>query len=130
MEDQINQIFTKKNIISFLVIGILLLSIPFGVKLALEQTQLRSRAAVVPITFVAGDTVSCKTVNNREECTTTSDTVPVELRSPLGPPGSPLTPSVTSSVPSPTSTSPPECDQNNDCPDGKICNSDGKCITP
>lgn len=88
MEEQTTQIFTKKNIISFLVIGILLLSIPFGVRLVIEQTQLRSRAAADPITFVPSETVACKTVNNRQECTTTSDTVSIELRSPLGPPGS------------------------------------------
>lgn len=98
MEEQTKQFFTKKNIISFLVIGILLLSIPFGVRLALEQTQLRSRAAGNEITFVTGDTVACTTTNGKETCTTTSDTVPVELRSPFGPPGSPI------ATPTPTGT--------------------------
>lgn len=112
MEEQTNQIFTKKNILSFLVIGILLLSIPFGVKLALEQTQLRSKAANTEITFVPGDTVKCTTTNSVETCTTTSDTVPIELRSPLGPPGAALTPTPTltlTPIPTDTSTTIPDC---------------------
>lgn len=123
MEEQTNQVFTKKNIISFLVIGILLLSIPFGVRLALEQTQLRSRAAVNVITFVQGDTVACKTVNNKEECTTTSDTVPVELRSPLGPPGPTYTPTPTpTTTPVPTATPTPTL-----APGSWIINTEAKC---
>lgn len=79
MEEQNPSVLNKKNIITLLIIGIMLLVIPAGVKLV-SQTQLfRSRAAADPITFT-GDSVSA------DKRTTSSTTVTVELRSPLGPP--------------------------------------------
>ncbi len=79
MEETNASILTKKNIIAILIIGIILLIIPVGVKLVSERQLLRSRAAADPITFTGPDVSSDKT-------TTNSTTVTVELRSPLGPP--------------------------------------------
>ncbi|MDD2823332.1 MAG: hypothetical protein PHQ59_04620 [Candidatus Daviesbacteria bacterium] len=79
MEEVNKGLLNKKNIIALLVIGIMLLVIPVGVKLASEQQLFKSRAAADPITF-SGDSVS------PDKRTTTSTTFTIELRSPLGPP--------------------------------------------
>ncbi|MFH0937267.1 MAG: hypothetical protein V1808_03155 [Candidatus Daviesbacteria bacterium] len=84
LEGSEDKLWSKKNIITFLLVGIGLLVIPFGVKLAEQQTFLRIRAAGNEITF-SGDTVKCDASGNN--CTTSSEEVLVELRSPLGPPG-------------------------------------------
>jgi len=41
----------KRNVITFLVIGILLLAIPLGLRLLQNQQTFRSKAASGPITF-------------------------------------------------------------------------------
>jgi len=74
---------SKRNIITFLIIGILLLAIPVGVKLVQEQQLLKSKATGTEIQFVPDDNVSCDSGGN---CATTDPTVQIELRSPLGPP--------------------------------------------
>ncbi len=75
-------LLNKKNIFTFLIIGILLLVIPVGVKLVQEQQLLKSKAAVDPIVFT-GPNVS---KNAAGEYVAKDPTVQVELRSPLGPP--------------------------------------------
>ncbi|MFA5933359.1 MAG: hypothetical protein WCV81_03815 [Microgenomates group bacterium] len=79
MDENNTRTLNKKNIITLLIIGIMVLVIPVGVKLASEQQFLRSKAAADPITFT-GDNVS------PDKRTTSSTALTVELRSPLGPP--------------------------------------------
>lgn len=78
-----DEIFSKKNIIYILVLGITILAIPLGVQFVQNQqaTQLQSQAAGDEITFPG----------LREDATTgnpvTSDpNVRVQLKSPFGPP--------------------------------------------
>lgn len=78
-----NKLFSKKNIISFLVLAIVVLAIPLGVKLLLtQQAILKSRAAGTEVTFpelrqnANGDYVS------------QSENIKVQLNSPFGPPAS------------------------------------------
>jgi len=78
-----SNLFSKKNIISFLVIGILMLAIPVGVQLVQKQQALKSKAAGDPINLV-GPNVKCSQGTN--ECVVTDKSFEVELRSPYGPP--------------------------------------------
>ena len=96
---------SKKSIITFLMIGIVLLAIPFSVKYLQQTNILKTRATGDEITFVAGDNINC---DGSGKCKTAETTVQVLLKSPLGPPATPsATPSVTSTptpsvAPSPT----------------------------
>lgn len=71
-------LFTKKNIISFLVLAIIILSIPLGVNLAKRQTEIRIQAAGGDIGFPDTETQACK----GSHCTTTSDLIKVEIKAP------------------------------------------------
>lgn len=73
-------IWSKKNIISLLFVGILFLAIPIGVQLVERQQRFSARAASEAVTF-SGD-VKC----SGNECTTKSPTVNFNLKSPIGPP--------------------------------------------
>lgn len=75
------KLLSKKNLISLLLLAILIVGIPLGVRLAQRQQQLKSRAVVDPIKF-SGTGVDC----SKTECVTTSPTINIELTSPLGPP--------------------------------------------
>jgi predicted negative regulator of RcsB-dependent stress response len=79
MEENQNKLLTRKNIITILIIGIIILAIPVGVKLSQESQVFKSRAAADTITF-SGTGVST------DKTTTTTPNVTVELKSPLGPP--------------------------------------------
>lgn len=73
---------SKKKILAMLAVAILLLAIPFGVKLVQQQQEIRSKASASnPINFI-GEEVKCEASG----CTTKSSTVKVELTSPFGPP--------------------------------------------
>lgn len=76
-----DKLFTKKNIISYLILAIMVVGIPFGVKLVQTQQQLKSQAAADPITF-RGTGVSCPTVGG--ECSATEPQIEVVLESPFG----------------------------------------------
>ncbi len=76
------KLLSKKNLISLLLLAILIVGIPLGVRLAQRQQQLKSQAAGDPIKF-SGTGVDC----SKTECITTSPTIDIELISPLGPPG-------------------------------------------
>lgn len=85
MENQDSKgLLTKKNIITFLVVILLLLAIPITVKLVQQQQQIKSKAAGDPITFT-GPNIS---KDSSGQYVTTDPTVQVELNSPLGPPAS------------------------------------------
>lgn len=108
MEDFENKVLTKRNVISFLLVGILVLAIPFATKLVQIREMLFSRAASTEITFT-GDNVDCSAGDDK--CIAKSDTVEVEFYSPLGDPGSPPGNTNTNPTPSPT-TSPNAVDSN------------------
>ncbi|MDO8638035.1 MAG: hypothetical protein Q7R43_00540 [Candidatus Daviesbacteria bacterium] len=78
-----NKFFTKKSIITFLMIGIVLLAIPFSVKYLQQTNILKTRATGDEITFI-GDNISC---DEAGVCKATDTKFQVLLKSPLGPPG-------------------------------------------
>ncbi|OGE20503.1 hypothetical protein A3A14_00710 [Candidatus Daviesbacteria bacterium RIFCSPLOWO2_01_FULL_43_38] len=72
------KLFSRKNIIALLAVGILFLSVPFAVKLVQEQQELRSKASGGDVINFTGPGVECK----GNECTTTEATINIELRAP------------------------------------------------
>lgn len=82
--DQIsdNKLLTKRNIIVLVVLIVLAVAIPLGLKLIQQQQTIRSRASTdtPQIRFVQGANVNCDTSSGN--CTTTADTVDIELVSP------------------------------------------------
>lgn len=85
--DYQQQLFSKGNIISFLMIAILIVAIPVVVNLAQKQQQLKSQAAGEEIKF-SGPTVTCDSgaATGEVGCSTTAPEVRVELNSPFGNP--------------------------------------------
>lgn len=80
MDEAEKQLFTKRNVVSFLVVAILILVIPFGVNLIETQTRIRSQAAAGDAINFAGDNVKCEVKNGKEECLATDDTVNIEFK--------------------------------------------------
>lgn len=76
------KLFSKKNLISYLMLAIIILAVPLTVKLVQEQQILKSRAQAAPPIKFTGTGVDC----SKPECTSTSPTLDIELLSPLGPP--------------------------------------------
>lgn len=70
----------KKNLITLVLIGILLLAIPVGINLLKQQQIIQSRATGDEIKF-SGTSVKC----SGGDCTTTSPTVQVDLTPPVWP---------------------------------------------
>lgn len=79
---QEEKLFSKKNLIPYLILAIFILAIPLGVKLVQTQTQLKSRAAGGDITF-RGTGVTCPATG---ECSATEAQIEVVLDSPFGSP--------------------------------------------
>lgn len=79
------ELLSKKNIITFLILAILILAIPLSVSL-LKQQVLKARATGQEIKF-SGTGVTCdpNAAPNEVGCTTTSQTIRIELTSPFGP---------------------------------------------
>ncbi len=111
MEDIKTFFKNRKNLISVLALGILILALPLGISLLQRQQIIKSRAAGVdPITFVAGANVKQK--GNGAWIATKSQNgkyaVSLQLTSPLGPPvGAVIEPLGTSEptvTPTPTAT--------------------------
>lgn len=118
MEEMNNGFFTKKNIITLLMVCIMLLIIPVGVKLAQEQQTLKSMAASEASITFTGTNVSA------DKTTTIGPEVEVELRAPW-PLESSVTPTPTLT---PTSTSTPcYADADND---GYYSTESTSCNTP
>lgn len=86
----------KKNLISLLVLGILILALPLGINLIRQQQILRSRAGVDPIVFT-GTNVEQR--NGKWIVLDPKQPISLQLTSPLDPPGVP--------TPSQSPTSPP-----------------------
>lgn len=104
---------SRRNIISFLLIGILMLAIPFGVRLVEQRQQVRSKATLSnedAIKF-SGSGANCTTSagGDQPSCAATANTLDIDLTSPFGPPGQisqpPPAPSQAVS-PTPTPTAP------------------------
>lgn len=81
MDYSSDSIFSKKNIVSYLILAIIVLAIPLGIALIQRQTQLKSKATADPISF-SGTGVNCTAT----QCTTTSATNDIQISSTLGPP--------------------------------------------
>lgn len=79
---------SKKNLANLLVLGILILALPLTVNSLRYQQIIRSQAAAEPITFT-GPNVEQR--NNKWFALRPQ--ISLEISSPLGPPGSPGTPS-------------------------------------
>lgn len=71
---------SKKNLMTLVLIGILLLAIPVGITLLKQQQVIKSRATGDEIRF-SGANVKCTGGN----CITTSPDVQIELTSPVWP---------------------------------------------
>lgn len=85
--------WNRKNILGFLAVGILLLAIPFGIKLLEQTTFLKSRAGGGGVTFAGDNIVDCPSYSG--PCAKDSK-VTIQFTSPFGPPaGSTATPSAT-----------------------------------
>lgn len=87
MDESEKQLFTRKNVISFLLVGILVLAIPFATRLVQFRESLKIMAGSLEITFT-GDDVDCSAGDDK--CVTKSDIVEVEFNSPLGEPAGAL----------------------------------------
>ncbi|MBI4035997.1 hypothetical protein HY383_03530 [Candidatus Daviesbacteria bacterium] len=89
----------KKHLISFLLLGILILALPLGIKLLSQQKIIQSRAANSPIVF-KGDNVA----QRNSQWVALKSKISLELTSSLGAPGAPATSSALP-IPTPASTS-------------------------
>lgn len=72
------KLFSKKNLIAYLILAILVVAIPLGVNLIKKQTELRVKAAGGDIKFPTTETQQC----SGDNCTTTSQTVKLEIKAP------------------------------------------------
>jgi|SRR3989344_4470108 len=80
--------FSKKNILSYLMVAIIILAIPVAVKLVQTSQQLKTQASGSEIKFVESEKLTC--ANN--DCKTTDPIIEIELHSPFGPPEEITTP--------------------------------------
>lgn len=95
MGDFLDYFKNRKNLVSLLILGILVLALPIGITLLRQQQILRSKAAGEPITF-SGAGVTQKNGN----WVSTTPQVTIKLTSPLGPPGIPIPSTVPAASPS------------------------------
>lgn len=79
-----NQFLTKKNIISLLILAIIMVSIPLGVRLAQNQQILKSQAAEEPILFSSSEGLPDSVKCTGQNCTTTSPIIDIKVESTLG----------------------------------------------
>ncbi len=91
MDYSSDKLLSKKNLIPFLVLLILIIAIPLALRLVQTQQILKSKAAGEAITFTSSSTAP-NTVNcTQTVCTTTSPTFDIQVVSPLGA-AAPVTP--------------------------------------
>ncbi|MDO8570130.1 MAG: hypothetical protein Q7R97_00910 [Candidatus Daviesbacteria bacterium] len=95
------KLFSKKNVMTFLVIAIGLLVIPFSVRMLEQANIIQIKATGDEITFVQGDNIDCTTGNT---CKAIGTKFQVLLKSPLGPPGTPVPTQPPTVTPLPTIT--------------------------
>ncbi len=95
--------FSRKNVISLLLVGILLLVIPASVKFLQEAQILKSRAGAEPITIVVPQSnIVCDT--DQKDCVASTNSFLVEFRSPpesgpAAPPAGTITPIPPTAIP-------------------------------
>lgn len=77
------KLFSKRNIIIYLVLAIIILTIPLVVGLAQKQTQLKSSAANADFKFVPQSDNSVKCDTSGENCTTTTPNIQIRITSPF-----------------------------------------------
>ena len=82
-----DNLFSKKNLITYLLLAILAVAIPLGIQMVQQQIELRTKATGEEIKF-SGTGVSCdpSIPASGVQCTTTNPTITVELTSPFGGP--------------------------------------------
>lgn len=85
LADSEKKLLTKRNIITLLLIGIILLAVPAGVRLVEQQQKGKIFASEDPIKFTGN--VTCDQDSN--DCTTEDPNIQLELNSPLGQPEAP-----------------------------------------
>ena len=101
MGDFLSYFKSKKVLINLLVLGILVLALPLGIKLIREQQIIKSRATEQPpVKFIEGE----NTFQRNGQWMATRPQVTLELTSPLGPPEPAATATPT---PGPTATPTP-----------------------
>lgn len=76
--DSGEKLFSKKHIIYFLLLLIMVVAIPVGVKLVQEQQQLRSQASGEGTVTPVGDGVTCV----GKICTTTTKGIQIDIKAP------------------------------------------------
>ena len=110
MGDFLSYFKSKKVLINLLVLGILVLALPLGIKLIREQQIIKSRATEQPpVKFIEGE----NTFQRNGQWMATRPQVTLELTSPLGPPEPAATatptpgPTATPTPPAPTATPAP-----------------------
>lgn len=82
MTDFLEYFKNKRNLSNLILLLILVIGLPIGIGLVRQQQILRSRAAVDPIVFLAGQCVE----NRNGKLVATCENVAIQLTSPLGPP--------------------------------------------
>lgn len=91
MNDQFQELFTRKNIISLLVLAILVLAIPLGVRLIEERAILTGKAAVADLNFTGPNVIP-------------SSPIPIALSADVGVILTPPWPPESGGGPNPTAT--------------------------
>lgn len=80
-----DKLFSKKNIITYLILAIFILAIPLGVKLVQTQTKIQSRAQVggeikIPKRQTQEFDQQCD--SSGDNCTTSKQRIQIEIKSP------------------------------------------------
>lgn len=81
--DYTTKIFSKKNIVGYLILAIIILAIPLLVILVQKQTQLKSQAASAEFKFVKDPDGGVKCDTSDENCTTNKQTIQLRITSPF-----------------------------------------------
>ena len=81
--DYSGKVLSKKNIIVYLILAIVILTIPLVVGLVQKQTQLKSSAANADFKFVPQSDNSVKCDTSGENCSTTTPNIQVRITSPF-----------------------------------------------
>lgn len=117
MNEQLKDFITKKNILSLLSLGIIILAIPLGINLIQQQQIFKSRATAATLTFVEPNVETRTAPNGSPVTVATEPRVGIQIQPPEGwsftaTPGPSETPTPTptptgSGSPTPTPTATP-----------------------
>ncbi|MBI3486360.1 fibronectin type III domain-containing protein [Candidatus Daviesbacteria bacterium] len=84
MDQQFRDFFTKRNLISLLVLAIIILTIPIGVRLVRLQQELKTRAAGSAISFIPPGVETRTSASGSAILVATQSAVGVKLTPPVG----------------------------------------------